>query len=229
MSIPSARTYDLRVAWYYILTFIIIFLFIFIPKNSLGGQSQSLTGRTLNVGVYVSPPFVFDKQGHFSGMAIELWETIAARRSLQSNYRRYDTFGKLVDATASGEIDVAVTNLTITQNRAERINFTQPWFDAGLRIMVSTQQEANIESVFVGLADSGHLRAYGWLAFVIVAATLVATLFDRRFNPDFPSRWRDGIAESLYSVVSIATSGRPASRTNLFGWIGPGVTHEIFE
>ena len=77
-----------------------------------------------------------------------------------------------------------------------------------------------MESVLSGLADSGHLRAYGWLALVIIAATFLVTLFDRRFNPDFPHRWRDGIAESFYSVMSVATSGRPASRTNLFGWFG---------
>ncbi|WP_374786296.1 substrate-binding periplasmic protein, partial [Paenochrobactrum gallinarii] len=46
------------------------------------------------------------------------------------------------------------------------------------------------------------------------------TLFDRQFDKNFPRSWRDGIAESFYTVMSVATSGKPAARKNLFGWIG---------
>ena len=52
------------------------------------------------------------------------------------------------------------------------------------------------------------------------AATIALTLFDRRFDPKFPKRWRDGLAEGFYTVMSVATSGRPPSRSNLFGWFG---------
>jgi len=86
--------------------------------------------------------------------------------------------------------------------------------------MVNTDQGVGAGALFAGLTDAGHLEAYGWLALVIVVATVLFTLFDRRFDPDFPRRWRDGVAESFYSVMSIATSGRPPGRKNLFGWLG---------
>src|SRR5690606_3374642 len=122
------------------------------------------------------------------------------------------------EATESSEIDVAVTNLTITRARAEIISFTQPWYDAGLRIMVPDRGGTNgFWDVIEGLRDAGHLRAYAWLLFVIVLATIGFTIFDRKFDPDFPKRWREGVAESFYHVMSIATSGR-TSRKNLFGW-----------
>jgi ABC-type amino acid transport substrate-binding protein len=71
-----------------------------------------------------------------------------------------------------------------------------------------------------GLQESGYLRAYGWLAFVIIVASVAVTLFDRRFDKEFPPRWRDGLAESFHHVMSIATSGSVPSRKNLFGWVG---------
>ncbi|RJE85853.1 transporter substrate-binding domain-containing protein [Paracoccus onubensis] len=178
------------------------------------------TPAPLAVGVYVHPPFVMNEDGHYQGMAIDLWEWLADQRDVESEYIEFDNVGELVDATASGQVDIAVTNMSATRDRAERIDFTHPWFDAGQRIMVNDDRSAGFSDILSGLSETGHLRAYGWIALVIIAATFLMTLFDRHFDKDFPHRWRDGIAESFYSVMSVATSGRPPSRKNLFGWLG---------
>lgn len=180
------------------------------------------TERTpLNVGVYVSAPFV-EAEGNdrYSGMAIELWEAVARRLGQPYQYAEYPSFRELVRAARNDEIDVAVSNLTITRDRAEIVSFTQPWYDAGLRIMVpETGGSGGFWGVIDGLKDAGHLRAYAWLFVVILLATIGFTVFDRKFDPGFPKRWPEGIAESFYHVMSIATSGK-ASRKNLFGWMG---------
>lgn len=196
------------------------FLAIAAATGAWAQQGAAETPRTVRVGVYVSPPFVMEEAGRYTGMAIELWEAITRPLDLQSEYRQLSSFQALVDAAASGEIDAAVTNLTINRSRALQVDFTQPWFDAGLRIMVNEERRTSFMEVVRGLSDSGHLRAYAWLFAVIVIATLLLTLFDRRFDKDFPRRWRDGMAESFYSVMSVATSGRSPARKNLFGWAG---------
>lgn len=189
---------------------------------SIEAKATTPPGRVVEVGVTVSPPFVMDEGGDYSGMAIELWENIAESLSLQSTYKSYPTPQKLVDAAASDEIDVAVTNLTITRDREERLDFTQPWFDGGLRLMVPADQSVSLRSMFAGLMDTGHLRAYGWLVVMVLGATLLVTLFNRKFDPDFPRRWREGIAESFYTVMSVASSGRtgPSRQKELSGWLG---------
>jgi polar amino acid transport system substrate-binding protein len=182
-------------------------------------SAQSQTGR-LTVGVYESPPFVMKDGERFTGMSIDLWERLAGDLDLQADYVELDTVGELVSATANGLVDVAVTNLTITRERAESIDFTHPWFDAGLRVMVNEERTAGFSDVIAGLQSSGHLRAYAWIIAFILAATVLLTFFDRHFDKNFPQRWRDGIAESFYTVMSVATSGKPPSRSNLFGWVG---------
>lgn len=190
--------------------------------GSINAQDvETGAGReSLTVGVYLHPPFVMEDNGNFHGMAIDLWEWLADQFDFETEYVELGNVGALVDAAAAGEIDVAVTNMTVTRDRVERIDFTHPWFDAGQRIMISEDGRGGFGDVIAGLQESGHLRAYAWIALVIVVATLLITLFDRRFDKDFPRRWRDGIAESFYTVMSVATSGKSPSRKNLFGWAG---------
>src|SRR5690606_42100713 len=58
----------------------------------------------------------------FGGMAIDLWEIVAGKLDLATHYVAYPTFRELVEATRAGDVDAAVTNLTITRNRAELIS-----------------------------------------------------------------------------------------------------------
>lgn len=200
------------------LGFLLILLGLLICGSTYA-QERSEAGP-LRIGVYISPPFV-DTVGEtaYTGMAIDLWTQIAQRLGVTFEYEEYPTFRDLLRATADGTLDAAITNLTITRDRAEIVSFTQPWYDAGLRLMVPEEGGANGWDVISGLGDAGHLRAYAWLAIVILLATLGLTVFDRKFDPDFPKRWRDGLADSFHHVMSIATSGKTA-RKNLFGWIG---------
>jgi len=172
------------------------------------------------VGLYLSPPFVMKEGDEYTGMAVELWETLARESEVAFDYTEFGSYPDLLSAVQSGEVDLAVTSLTITEDRVSRVDFTQPWFDGGLQIMVSDEARSGFSAVFKGLVDSGHLEAFAWLAFVIVVATLAITLFDRRFDKDFPEGWPEGLSESFYSVMSIATSGKSPSRKNLFGWPG---------
>ncbi len=207
-----------------------ISLFVFLgvlltPMGSVSAQDTptsdpATAAQPLSVGVYVHPPFVMKADGGFQGMAIDLWQWLATQLELESEYVEFSNVGELVNATASGEVDVALTNMTVTKERAEQIDFTHPWFDAGQRIMVNEDAGGGFSDLVAGLSESGHLRAYAWIAIVIVIATILVTLFDRHFDKDFPRRWRDGLAEGFYTVMSVATSGKPPARRNLFGWLG---------
>ncbi|WP_323455109.1 transporter substrate-binding domain-containing protein [Rhizobium sp. Root491] len=196
---------------------LVIFPFI---TSAASAQAQLSEARLVNVGVYVSPPFVVADNNRYDGMATDLWEAVASDLNLATRYVAYPTLRELVDATSNGEVDAAVTNLTITSARAQLLAFTQPWYDAGLRLMVPSVRSSGFDRFLSGLSDAGHLQAYGWLLAVIAAATIGFTLFDRKFDPEFPKRWHEGAAESFHHVISIATKGKTSGRKNLFGWIG---------
>ena len=115
-------------------------LCVLLSVSSPFAQEMPQAKQPVRVGTLSQPAICHTEQGHFTGMAVELWESLARAQGLQTDYRSFPTVRALIDATANGEIDVAVTNLTITQGRAQRIDFTYPWFDAGQRIMVNEHQ-----------------------------------------------------------------------------------------
>lgn len=205
-----------KVRYYY--SICLLFLLGSLSTRCLHAQNLN-EGRPIKVGVYVSPPFVIKKENGFTGMSIELWESVLKNLDLSFKYQQVSTFKELVQGIEDGKFDVAVTNFTITQERAKNIDFTQPWYDAGLRVMISKDRSNSFKDVIVGLNDAGHLTTYCWFIFLILLATFFLTLFDRKYDKDFPRRWREGLAESFYHVMSIATSGK-TGRKNLFGWAG---------
>ena len=175
--------------------------------------------KSVKVGVYESAPFVIRENGQYSGMAIELWQGLEKKVGLSSTYQSYPSFRKLIEAVQHGEIDAAVTNLTITKLRAQSIAFTQPWYDSGLRIMTTNKGSGSFQNVLDGLIDSGHLATFIWLLILALLSTTIITFVDRRLDSEFPRRWRDGLADNFFHTVSILTTGKTTHK-NLFGWVG---------
>jgi len=200
--------------------FLAAIFFVISFASAAQAQEPSQETRRILVGLHESPPFVIVEGDEISGMAVDLWEYIAAEIGVEYDYKSFDTVAQLIDAVSAKQVDLAVTNLTITEKRASRFDFTQPWFDAGLRIMVNDTPHVGFSGLIEGLRDAGYLKAYGWLALIIVLSTFGMTLFDRKFDKDFPRRWTEGVSESFYSVMSVVTSGKAPKRKNLFGWVG---------
>lgn len=197
----------------------IIIIALTLIANAVCAQEPTQARNPVQVGIYVSEPFVNKEGSTYSGMAIDIWQNVAKCMNIDSHYVEYPNYAELMQAVSEGKVDAAVTNLTITESRAEIADFTYPWFDAGLRIMVHTQAGTGWDDLIDRLNRAGHMTTYVWVLVILVAATVLLTVFDRRFDKSFPKSWREGLAESFYQIALIATSGQ-SSRENLFGWLG---------
>jgi polar amino acid transport system substrate-binding protein len=178
-----------------------------------------VSAAPLKVGIYVNPPFIMKSGSGYGGMAIDIWQDSASKLGLNYQYVEMPTFPDLLQAVASGQVDIAVADLSITQERMQRMDFTQPWFNSGLRVMIDQDRQDRFGAVVTGLYRSGHLHIFMWLGIVIIAAVIALTVIDRRFDQDFPKKWPDGLVESLYHVLSVVTSGK-SSHKLLFGVYG---------
>ena len=173
----------------------------------------------IKIAVYVAPPFVMKSGDVYTGFTWDLWQQIASDLKLNAEVRQADTIADLLQLVRDRRIDVAVADLTITAARFTTMDFSQPYFDAGLRIMIDEDRHASLRSLISDLRQGGHLRIYAWIAGIMVFATIVLTLIDRRWHPEFPEKWGEGLAESFYHVMSVATSGSTSHR-NLLGAAG---------
>jgi polar amino acid transport system substrate-binding protein len=170
----------------------------------------------LRVAVFVVPPFVIKSANGYTGFSMELWQRVAAELHLSYQTQEVGTVSDLLAMVRDGRADVGVSSLTITAERFATVDFSQPYFDSGLRIMIDEDRHASMGSMMTALHRSGHLRVYAWLGGLIIIATVVLTLVDRKYDPEFPQPWYEGFAEAFHHVMSVATSGSTSHR-NLFG------------
>lgn len=82
------------------------------------------------------PPFEFvDDNGNITGFDIELLDAIAQEAGFE--YELVNTrWDGIFVALSSGEFDAVISAATITPERAQQVNFSDPYFNAGQRITV---------------------------------------------------------------------------------------------
>jgi glutamine transport system substrate-binding protein len=97
----------------------------------------ALQAKTLIVGCDTGfKPFVFiGPDGSYTGFDIELWESIAKRLKLDYKLERM-AFKDLIPALVNKKIDVALAGITIISQREKQIDFSFPYYESGLRILV---------------------------------------------------------------------------------------------
>jgi polar amino acid transport system substrate-binding protein len=123
--------------------------------------------RVVSISTYDIEPFVMTEDGVKSGFTIDLLNAIAKRTGWTYNYTEGKTVkGILADVTA-GRADAAAAAISITSDRAEVVDFSQPILNAGLQIVVPT---GAIERSQPGLSDFLKLLFSKTMAVWLLAA-----------------------------------------------------------
>ncbi|MFO1304755.1 MAG: transporter substrate-binding domain-containing protein [Burkholderiales bacterium] len=148
-----------------------------------------------------------------SGFSVDLWKEIARRMGVDSTWERMSTQDELLDAVSAGRADVAVAALPMTPEREDKVDFTYPYFDAGLRIMVRAQSEPSVAATLAAVpwASIGVLFAIA-LAIVFVLANLLWLIERRRGNPAVAKPYWRAIGESLWGTMLVIATGEHGDR-----------------
>ncbi|MDA3903988.1 MAG: glutamine ABC transporter substrate-binding protein [Desulfuromusa sp.] len=125
----------------------------------------TLHAKTLVVGVDANfRPFEFkNAQGEFTGFDVQLWDAIAKDLGLDYKWQTMD-FNGLIPALQSKSIDAAIAGITIKSAREEVVDFSYPYYDAGLVMLVK--------------ADNDSIKTIGDLKGKKVATKLATTSVD---------------------------------------------------
>lgn len=108
-------------------------------------EVTTLEEGVLTVGSDIPyPPFEFRKGGKLTGFDIDLMNEIAARLGLEPKY--VDTgFDTIFTQLAGGRFDVVIAASTITPEREEQVNFSDPYYNSQQSLTV--QSDSGISSV----------------------------------------------------------------------------------
>jgi len=105
------------------------------------GLSHPLLAKELVVGTDSSfPPFEYKEKGEFVGFDIDLLKAISKELGLTYQIRGMD-FNGLIPALQSGNIDLAMAGITIKPQREKVVDFSRPYYKAGLRILVRADED----------------------------------------------------------------------------------------
>jgi len=184
---------------------------IFVLLSALilqAGLALAQDTSNLRVGVLSDPPFVKAQAGGYSGFSIDLWERAAAEKGWKFHYEEFKDVTSLLNAVHEGKIDIAVSDLTITSERWKLVDFSHPFYNSGLQIMINEKRKHAFGHLWEGLSNSGHLTIFAVGVAAIVIFTLVLTVFDRKWDPDFHKHWHLGLSESFFHVMSIVFTGK---------------------
>lgn len=118
-----------------------IFQMMGLLSMALVGFINITQAETLIVGCDTDfKPFEFrGEDGKYIGFDIDIWDAIATDLKLNYTLKPMD-FYQLIPALRTGAIDVAIAGITINSEREKIIDFTHPYFDSGLLVMVRSER-----------------------------------------------------------------------------------------
>lgn len=107
-----------------------------------GGEKKAADGKAamkvLKIGTNPDfAPFEFqdEKSKDYAGFDMDLIKAVAKKAGYEAQINSL-AFDGLLPALMAGNIDVAISGMTITKERAEKVLFTDPYYKSGLSIII---------------------------------------------------------------------------------------------
>jgi ABC-type amino acid transport substrate-binding protein len=181
------------------------------------GKPLPSTGP-LRIAIAPIAPFVLPQTAVPEGFSVDIWNEVARRLHLDFTWLPVATQPALLTALRSGNADVAIAAITMTPAREGAVDFSLPYFDSGLQIMVRVRNDsslmASIHSVpwrdigqFVGIA----------IVIIFILANLV-WLIERKHDKGFQKPYWRAIGEGLWVTMLIIATGEHGERDSAGLW-----------
>ena len=185
-----------------IYTFLIICLFPILAQT----QQQKTTPDTLIVGIAGSEPFVFEEVG--KGIAVEIWDEIADKRSWNYKYMPFENVEDALHQLNRGAVDLVVGPISITSNRLENMRFSQPFYNSSISI-ISLEAEKGFWQRVKPLFSTKLLLAIGIFLLILSIVGTLLWLAERKESPEqFPKGPLQGIGSGMWlAIVTMTTTG----------------------
>lgn len=113
-----------------------------VPAFALSlGASNLASAQDTTLKAVTDPSFVpfemMDQDsGEMVGFDMDILHEIADRAGFKVDLNTMD-FNGIIPAVQTGNVDLAIAGITITDERQEIVDFSDPYYDSGLRILVS--------------------------------------------------------------------------------------------
>jgi len=175
-------------------------------------SAEEPSQKTMVVGIANDPPFSWQQpDGNWTGISVELWQSIAETLHFKYQYRATTLAGR-IEGLNQHWLDAGIGPITITSQREELCDFTHAYFIADLGVAVPATNGAS--DIFAIVFRSPLFwEIIKLVASLLVAISLVALIIwfcERKVNWSQFGRGRflHGFGSSLWwSTVTMAGVG----------------------
>ena len=164
-----------------------------------------ISGKTVKIATRLVSPFVIEKNGELGGFSIELWENIAQELDIRSSFQTTGSVTNLLSAVKSKQVDLGISAISVTAQREQDFDFSQPIFDSGLQILVRSQgTQSSIGRLIDSLFTPEFFQLLGIMLLVILIPAHIIWLVERKHQGGFleNSAYFPGIFKACWWAAS---------------------------
>jgi len=186
----------------------LLFVVFHLVAMLLVANSAAAADPPLKVYVKTIEPFMFEDSGHAQGFSLDLWDRVAKEMGVTYELHWVKSVGEQIDALKNKQADVAVAAISITAEREAVIDFSQPFYESGLGILVGTRRQSSVITLVRAVFTLDFLALCGALVVLLVITAHLLWFFERRHNPDrFPHTYPSGVWEAAWWAISTILTG----------------------
>ena len=187
------------------------------------GEKNNATFRTVDeikesgkviIGVFSDKaPFDYvDENGSYQGYDVYFAERIAKDLGVQVEYVSTDPASR-VEYAATGKVDIILANFTVTEERAEKVDFALPYMKVKLGVV--SPDTAVVRSID-DLKDK---------TLIVVKGTTAETYFEKN-EPDVKLQKYDEYADAYNALLQGRGDAFSTDNTEVLAWalVNPGYT-----
>ncbi|MDD5201322.1 MAG: transporter substrate-binding domain-containing protein [Terrimicrobiaceae bacterium] len=155
-------------------------------------------------------PFSFVQDERRTGFAMDLWDDVAREIGVPYDVTVADTAQKMVDAVENKTADIAVGALSITAEREKVIEFSQPFYESGLQILVSKSGGLTdtVRSLLGNLLNWQVLGGFALALGIMVVISHLVWMHEHPVNEAmWPRSYLAGMWESFWWTISMFLVG----------------------
>lgn len=176
-------------------------------------NAQQVPQRELVIGTKIAAPFVIKgDNGEWTGLSIELWKKIAERLNLKYRFAEEPDVKSLLLGIQSAKYDGAIAAITVTADREDIMEFSQPYYISGLGIAVASAGPSTWGQIRSTLFSVGFLQAVAILIAIACTVGFLIWLLERRRNEEFGGHPLRGIGNSLWWSAEAMTQASTGYR-----------------
>lgn len=193
-----------------LLSVAILIICTFSQLSAQEADSANTAEKVLKVGYVGSAPFVIQPNENEDpeGIVFDIWERIAYNTHSHYELIPFSSVEEGLQQVGREDIDILIGPITITSDRAERVNFSQPYYDTQLAILAPVLKTGFWDHIVPFFSGTFLLAILGLLIILSVVGFLF-WLVEARHDPEnYDTRPVRGIGTGVWlAVVTMTTVG----------------------